>query len=391
GGGVRVSLGPPSGSSGGGAVTSVFGRTGSVTAASGDYSVSQVTGAAADSAVVHLAGAETIAGAKTFSSNVTLSGNLNVAGNINQTGTGPTQWSGQEWTGTTATVPSGMAFSLGVGSDNTLKCQLTSGASCMPAGAVASVFGRTGAVVAASGDYSVSQITGAAPLASPTFTGTPVAPTPATSDSSTKLATTAYVQAQAYATSGTLVAGDYAKASGAGAIGDSGVVAGPYSTVGIMLSPAGASTSSPISFSATASKAELWGFYVYAPITTTTARWFVVGADTGSCTYDLGILNTSGNIVVHTGNQTAATLGMTGASAFHSFAWAASATLQPGKYYLAIAASATSGCATLGYTYNATFAGNVPETVSSPGTLNNGMAIPSDNWADSNTPVFIAN
>jgi len=36
---------------------------------------------------------------------------------------------------------------------------------------VTSVFGRTGAVVAASGDYSVAQVTGAAPLASPTFTG----------------------------------------------------------------------------------------------------------------------------------------------------------------------------------------------------------------------------
>ncbi len=37
---------------------------------------------------------------------------------------------------------------------------------------ISSVFGRTGAVVAASGDYSVAQITGAAPIASPTFTGT---------------------------------------------------------------------------------------------------------------------------------------------------------------------------------------------------------------------------
>ena len=154
----------------------MFGRTGTVTAAAGDYSVSQVTGAAVDSAVVHLAGTETITGAKTFSSDVTLNGNLNVAGNINQTGTGPTQWSGQEWTGTTVTVPSGMAFSLGVGSDNTFRCQLASGASCMPASCVASVFGRTGAVVAASGDYSVAQITGAAPLASPTFTGTPTVP-----------------------------------------------------------------------------------------------------------------------------------------------------------------------------------------------------------------------
>jgi hypothetical protein len=41
--------------------------------------------------------------------------------------------------------------------------------------------------------------TSRAPLASPTFTGTPAAPTPATGDSSTRIATTAYVQAQGYA------------------------------------------------------------------------------------------------------------------------------------------------------------------------------------------------
>lgn len=39
-----------------------------------------------------------------------------------------------------------------------------------------------------------------APLASPTFTGTPAAPTPGSSDNSTKLATTAYVKAQGYST-----------------------------------------------------------------------------------------------------------------------------------------------------------------------------------------------
>jgi hypothetical protein len=72
-------------------VSSVFGRTGAVVAANGDYSVSQVTGAATDSAVVHNTGAETIAGAKTFSNDVSLSGNLNIAGSILQTGSGP--WS----------------------------------------------------------------------------------------------------------------------------------------------------------------------------------------------------------------------------------------------------------------------------------------------------------
>jgi len=58
---------------------------------------------------------------------------------------------------------------------------------------VSSVFGRTGAVTAASGDYSVGNITGAAPLASPTFTGTPVAPTAAAGTNTTQLATTAFV------------------------------------------------------------------------------------------------------------------------------------------------------------------------------------------------------
>jgi hypothetical protein len=44
-------------------------------------------------------------------------------------------------------------------------------------GDVTSVFGRTGAVTAETGDYTVAEVTGAAPLASPTFTGTVTAPT----------------------------------------------------------------------------------------------------------------------------------------------------------------------------------------------------------------------
>lgn len=68
-------------------------------------------------------------------------------------------------------------------------------------GAVTSVFGRTGAVTAASGDYAVSQVTGAAPTASPTFTGTVTLPTgtvgvtQTSGTNNTTLATTAFVQA----------------------------------------------------------------------------------------------------------------------------------------------------------------------------------------------------
>jgi hypothetical protein len=90
---------------------------------------------------------------------------------------------------------------------------------------VSSVFGRTGAVTATSGDYSVSQITGAAAAASPTITGTATLPdgttntssgftfahaltlpsgslaaTATTGDNSTKVATTAYVRGEQFLT-----------------------------------------------------------------------------------------------------------------------------------------------------------------------------------------------
>jgi hypothetical protein len=59
--------------------------------------------------------------------------------------------------------------------------------------AVSSVFGRTGAIVAVTADYTVAQVTGAAPSASPTFTGTPAAPSALISDTTTQLATDGFV------------------------------------------------------------------------------------------------------------------------------------------------------------------------------------------------------
>jgi len=54
---------------------------------------------------------------------------------------------------------------------------------------VLSVAGKTGAVALAVGD-----VAGAAPLASPTFTGAPLAPTPDAASNDTSIATTAFVQ-----------------------------------------------------------------------------------------------------------------------------------------------------------------------------------------------------
>lgn len=62
-------------------------------------------------------------------------------------------------------------------------------------GAVTSVFGRVGVVVAQLGDYTVAQVTGAAPLASPPLTGVPTTPTAAPGTNTTQLASTAFVAA----------------------------------------------------------------------------------------------------------------------------------------------------------------------------------------------------
>ena len=92
--------------------------------------------------------------------------------------------------GTTATTQSSGDNSNKVATDAFVQANL-------PNVVVSSVFGRTGTVTAGNGDYSVAQVTGAAPLASPAFTGNPTAPTPANGDNSTNIATTAYVAANA--------------------------------------------------------------------------------------------------------------------------------------------------------------------------------------------------
>lgn len=60
-------------------------------------------------------------------------------------------------------------------------------------GDVSSVFGRTGAVTAQSGDYNVTEVTGAAPLASPALTGTPTTPDNSALADNEHIANTKYV------------------------------------------------------------------------------------------------------------------------------------------------------------------------------------------------------
>lgn len=247
-------------------------------------------------------------------------------------------------------------------------------------GAITSVFGRTGTVVATSGDYTVSQVTGAAPLASPALTGTPTVPTPSTSDNSTNIATTAFVKAQGYATGSSLVSGNYAKASGSGALADSGVTAGPYAIPWITVYRGGGSST----FSTSSNVVKLWGVVLTWPLTTTQVTYNVSTADSntsGSCNYDLGIADTGGNIKMHLGSTANQTFGSSGS---HTVSWTGgSATLQPGKYYVALTTSCTANTAVLsgdGSAASVTFQNAGTASITAGGSLTSFTA-PSDSWS----------
>jgi hypothetical protein len=141
-------------------------------------------------------------------------------------------------------------------------------------------------------------------------------------------------------------------------------------------------TGTAITFSGTANKAELWGVALTFPLSTTQVTYFVSTADNTTNTYDIGVLNSSGNIVAHIGNTAGTTFAPS--TGWRTLNWTASATLQPGRYYLAITSSCTSTCAQVygGSSTGFTFVGGpsgTSESVTAGGTLNNGITIPADN------------
>jgi hypothetical protein len=185
-------------------------------------------------------------------------------------------------------------------------------------------------------------------------------------------------------TTATLVSGNLVKASGAGAIADAGVVAGPYPSKWWTF-PSGTGSTG---FSASSGKATVFGVHIDYWWTFSKINYKVAAADTAGATYDLGLADRTGAIVCHIGNTAAATnFTATGA---HQLNLVSSCSGPPGDYYETITCSATSGCATLTATSaNAiTNITNTDVTVSSAGTLSNFTA-PADAWSWTATaPIF---
>ena len=132
--------------------------------------------------------------------------------------------------------------------------------------------------------------------------------------------------------------------------------------------PTGASTAG---FSGTANRALVWGVWVPTYMTFSKINYKVAVVDTSGGTYDIGLGNSSGAIVCHTGNIAASNFTSLGAV---QLSLAASCTVPPGRYYVAITCSATSLCATLTATsgnaisFNPTSAGDAV-TIAAGGTL----------------------
>src|SRR5208282_2505733 len=331
-------------------------------------------GAAADSTVVHLAGTETIMGAKTFSSDVILTGNLNVTGNINQAGTQPTQWSGEEWTGTAVAVPSGMAFSLGVGSDNVFRCQLAGGGSCMPSPGSGMVYPGAGVPNSLGSSWGASYGTSGsggtlALTTSPVFTGTPTVPG--------YVATVTTVNGHTLAANVTVSASDLTS----GTLPAAQLPAGACSWITVPTQ-----SGSGNAFTGT-NKAIVWGVYNAYPCVTNNVAYVVGTADSSGNNYALGLYTGSSG---GTGTLIATTASTAGSSFAPSagikhISWNASNILVPaGRIYIALTSNCASSCAALLGTPGSgvTWAANIQVGVTTGGSALPAMVtLPADSFS----------
>jgi len=446
--GVVTGTGADCGSGGGGgsgtvnsgAASQVAMYSGSGAAVSGDSALTD------SGTVLNYAGSGGMAATSgTFSGNLTVGGQLILTGPWVVDTPIPGSAMGAAATGTS---------SIGISSDGNFYIsanggtpqQITAGGS-----AVASVFGRTGAVTAQSGDYSVAQVTGAAPLASPSFTGTVTEPVPtlpsqtsnyffaapagsagspsframvasdiptlnqnttgtavnlsgtpalpngttgttqSVGDSSAKLATDAFVAGGFAAVNpvSSLAAGDYAKGVGSSSVTDSGVLAGPYPVPWITAVRGGGSAT----FSQNVVK--MWGVVLTYPLTTTSVAYSVTVDNTANL-YDIGIACampscTAGTILLDTGATAGTTFSPS--AGVRTLNWSqGTKTLQPGKYYVVFTTNCASACATIaagGSSGDITFQNAATAGTTSGGALASFTA-PADVWSwGANVPALV--
>lgn len=355
------------------AVGSVFGRTGPVTAQSGDYTVAQVTGAAPAASPTFTGTviepvptlpsqtANTFFGAPSGSGGVPAFRTL-VAADI------PTL--NQNTTGTAAT-----ATNVAGGSVGSIHYQTAAGVTAMLAGNI----GTTDQVLTSSGTGSAAQ--------APTLKNAPALSAANMTNFPNSIA--------GVSPAGSLASGDYVKATGFATTTDSGVLAGPYPVPWITAVRGGGSAT----FGANVVK--MWGVVLTYPLQTSTVAYFVTTADNTANLYDIGIAcgqpscgsSPAGTILLDIGATAGTTFAPTATTPYTRTWTQGTKTLQPGKYYVVLTTNCSSSCATItsgGSSGDITFQNAATAGSTSGGSLPSSFTPPADVWSwGANVPAVV--
>ncbi len=140
---------------------------------------------------------------------------------------------------------------------------------------------------------------------------------------------------------------------------------------------------------ATENVTKLWGFLLPYTLTTTQITYQVTTADNTANEYDIGIYNTSGNLLLDIGAKPGTTFAAS--DAFHTLSWTQGSTgLAAGQYYLALTTNCASSCAQMGAAVgNVSFAVNVSAGASAAGALPSTITVPAQVWASGNQPTVV--
>jgi hypothetical protein len=139
----------------------------------------------------------------------------------------------------------------------------------------------------------------------------------------------------------------------------------------------------------TANVNKLWGFLLPYNVITTEITYTIMTVDKTANTYDLGIFNSSGTLVLNIGATPGTSFSAT--TAFHTLKWTqGSTTLPAGKYYLGVTTNCKSACAAIGAVGSfVSFAGNTSVGTTTGGALSATITPPADTWASENQPMVI--
>lgn len=195
-----------------------------------------------------------------------------------------------------------------------------------------------------------------APLASPTFTGTPVVPTAAVTTSSTQAASTAFVQTQ--------------------------VVPNVTTNPWVVTGPLAATSTGSLFNGNNTNQAKVIG--LIAPFTKTTTKvCYEIGAtaDNTANTYDIGFYSGSsggaGTLLGHIGPTAGTTFAPT-INTYNCINWLSSFTIPAGRIYVALTTSATSAQAVIfGASAGSTVTTAINVAITAGGTLS-ALTLPAD-------------